>query len=277
MKFRLKLIIICLVLLTSLVGCSTSVKVDNKEVIRVGMDLKFPPFSYIGDDGNPQGLEPIIAKAFGEYLGKEVEIVDTDFSLLIPALETGDVDILIADMSKTEERALKADFSKPYRYTQSLALVNKEYYEKMKINDQMSPEQFFHLKDSKFIGLAGTFGVIVPVSYGASVIEITEIGSGIQEVINGTATALVASNEVVGFQVNNPKTTIVHPIGNVTDSSFVVALGNEELLNAANEFIDTMYQEGGFYDSIKQEWDPIIAEFMQNEAYGLDYIINAPN
>ena len=179
-----------------LVGCSNE-KENKKDVIRVGIDLKFPPFSYIGDDGNPEGLEPIIAKAFGEYLGKKVEIVDTDFSLLIPALETGDVDILIADMAKTEERALKADFSKPYRYTQSLALVNKEYYEKMKINDQMTPEEFFRLEGSKFIGLAGTFGVIVPVSYGANVTEVTEIGSGIQEVINNSAIALIASNEVI--------------------------------------------------------------------------------
>ncbi len=261
------------VLTLGLVGCANQ---SEEDVLRVGMDLKFPPFSYIGDDGKAEGLEPLIAEAFGDYLGKEVEIVDTDFSLLIPALETGDVDILIADMARTDERAQKADFSDPYRYTQSLALVNREYAESMGITDDMAPEEFFHLDGSKFIGLAGTFGVLVPQSYGAEVTEVTEIGSGIFEVTDGSATALVASNEVVGFQAANPSTTVVHPIGNTSSSNFVVALGDEELLNSANDFIATMYEDGGFYDQIREEYDPIVAEFMGDDSYGLDYIIYPP-
>ena len=77
----------------------------------------------------------------------KVEIVDTDFGLLIPALETGDVDILIADMSKTDERALKADFSDPYRYSQTLALVNKDFAAKNNITNDMTPYEFFHIAD----------------------------------------------------------------------------------------------------------------------------------
>ncbi len=261
------------ILAFGLAGCSSQ---SGDEVLRVGMDLQFPPFSYIGDDGTAEGLEPLIAEAFGDYLGVEVEIVDTDFSLLIPALETGDVDILIADMSYTDERARKADFSDPYRYTQSLALVNRDYYDAMGISDEMPPEEFFHLDNSSFIGLSGTFGVLVPQSYGAEVTEVTEIASGILEVTGGTATALVASNEVVGFQAANPTTTVVHPIGNTSASSFVVASGDEAMLEAANAFIATMYQEGGFYDQIREEYDPIVAEFMGDDSYGLDYIINPP-
>ncbi len=270
---KLLSLILALALMFSIIGCGATKK-DN--TLRVGMDLKFPPFSYIGDSGEAEGFEPLIAKAFGEYLGMDVEIVDTDFSLLIPALETGDVDILIADMSYTEERAKKAAFSDPYRYTQSLALVNREYAETMDITDDMAPEEFFHLEGSKFIGLAGTFGVMVPHSYGAQVTEVTEIGSGILEVTNGTATALVASNEVVSFQAANPTTTVVHPIGNTTSSNFVVALGNEEMLESANKFIASMYDDGGFYDQIREEYDPIVAEFMGDDTYGLDYIIYPP-
>ncbi len=266
-------LIIAVTLIATITGCGAT-KAAN--TLRVGMDLKFPPFSYLGDDGKAAGLEPEIAKAFGEYLGREVEIVDTDFSLLIPALETGDVDILIADMSYTEERAKKVAFSDPYRYTQSLALVNREYADTMGITDTMPPEEFFHLEGSKFIGLAGTFGVVVPQSYGAEVTEVTAIGSGILEVTGGTATALVASNEVVSFQAANPTTTVVHPIGNTSASCFVVPLGDEELQNTANDFIASMYEDGGFYDQIQEEFDPIVAEFMGNASYGLDYIIYPP-
>ncbi len=275
MKQTITALLCAAVLSFSLASCSTPQA--QEDVLRVGMDLKFPPFSYIGDTGQAEGLEPLIAQAFGDYLGMEVEIVDTDFSLLIPALETGDVDILIADMSYTDERGRKAEFSDPYRYTQSLALVNRDYYAAMGITDDMAPEEFFHLDGSKFIGLAGTFGVLVPQSYGADVTEVTEIGSGILEVTSGTATALVASNEVVGFQAANATTTVVHPIGNTSASSFVVPLGDETLLQQANTFIATMYEDGGFYHQIRDQYDGIVADFMGDDRYGLDYIINPPN
>ncbi len=261
----------------SSMATSQSSEGSEGDVLRVGIDLKFPPFSYIGDDGEPMGLEPTIAYAFGEFLGREVEIVNTDFSLLIPALQTGDVDILIPDMSKTPERAENADFSEPYRYTQSLALVNKEYAEANGITDEMTAEEFFALPGQDFIGLSGTFGVLVPQEYGAEVEEVTEIGLGILEVSSGGATSLVASNEIHQFHAQNPDTTVVFSgIGNWSGSCFVVKKGDAEMLEKANEFIASMYEEGGLFDQIRAEYDAIIADFLQNDEYGLDYIIQPP-
>ncbi len=250
----------------------------TKEVLRVGIDLKFPPFSYIDDNGDPAGLEPLIAEAFADYMGMELEIVNTDFSLLIPALQTGDVDILIPDMAETEERAKNADFSDTYRYTQSLALVNKDFAEANNITDDMPPEEFFNLTGQSFIGLSGTFGVLVPQEYGAEVEEVTEIGLGILEVSNGQSTALVASNEVHQFHAENKETTIVYSnIGNWSGSSFVVAKGDTEMLEKSNEFIATMYEDGGLFDQIREEYDVIIAEFLQSDEFGLDYIVQKPD
>lgn len=273
MKKILSLAISFCMLLLLLVGCGTDS--DRKDVLRVGMDLKFPPFSYIGDDGKPAGFEPTIAKAFADYLGKDVEIVDTDFSMLIPALDTGDVDILIADMSETDERAEKADFSDPYRYTYTLALVNKDFAQKNNITDDMSEQDFFAIKDARFVGLSGTKGVYYPQKYGINVTEVTEIGTGLTEVSNGTSDILVASNEVHGFHAADKEHTIVYSgINNQSASSFVVKKGNADLLNKSDEFIKTMYEDGGLYDRIRAEYDPIIANFLQNDELGLDYIVN---
>lgn len=259
--------------LSSLIGCGTTDETEN--VLRVGMDLSFAPFSYLDDDGNIAGFEPQIAEAFGEYLGMEVEIVNTDFSMLIPALETGDVDILIADMAKTDERAEKADFSDPYRYTYTLALVNKEYAEAYHITDEMSEEEFFAIDGIRFVGLTGTKGVYYPQKYGITVTEVSEIGTGLMEVSNGTSDVLIASNEVHGFYAADPNNTIVYSGIEAQDAScFVVSKGNEELLESANAFIATMYEDGGLYEQMAKEWDSIIAEFLQNEELGLDYIIS---
>ncbi|MFI3237330.1 MAG: transporter substrate-binding domain-containing protein [Lachnospiraceae bacterium] len=266
------------VLLTGLVGCTSTGAANSTEedVLRVGMDLSFAPFSYLDDNGEVAGFEPQIAEAFGEYLGVEVEIVNTDFSMLIPALETGDVDILIADMSKTEERAEKADFSDAYRYTYTLALVNSDYAQEHGITDDMSEEEFFAIEDISFIGLTGTKGVYYPQNYGLTVTEVPEIGTGLMEVSNGSSDVLIASNEVHGFHAADPNNTIVYSgIQAQEGSCFVVKKGNTELLDDANEFIATMYEEGGLYDQMAEEWDPIIAEFLQSDALGLDYIVTA--
>ncbi len=267
---------LCTLTLTSCASSETTT--TNTEVLRVGIDLKFPPFSYLDDDGNAAGFEPLIAEAFGEYLGMEVEIVNTDFSMLIAALDTGDVDILIADMSETEERAQKADFSDPYRYTYTLALLNKDFADEYQITDDMPEAEFFAIADAKFVGLSGTKGVYYPQNYGITVTEVTEIGTGLMEVSNGMADVLIASNEVHGFYAAYPDSTVVYSGIQAQDaSSFAVKKGNTELLEQANAFIATMYEEGGLYDQISEEYDPIIAEFLQNDSLGLDYIVNPAN
>lgn len=277
MKKQIAVALVALMLLGLCMGCATTDKTEKGDVLRVGMDLTFPPFSDLDAKGNPIGLEPTIAYAFGAYLGKEVEIVDTDFSMLIPALETGDVDILIADMSMTEERAQKADFSDCYRYTYTLALVNQEFATANNITDDMPEAEFFNLPGNDFIGLAGTMGVLVPQGFGVPVQEVTEIGTGIMEVKQGTAKSLVASNEVHAFQAANQEDTMVYSgITQYTGSSFVVAKGDDEMLELANQFIATMYEDGGLYDQIDEEYDQVIAEFLQNEDLGFEYIIYPP-
>ena len=91
--------------------------------LKVAMDLKFPPFTEMDENGNPKGIEVDIAKAFGDYLGREVEIINTDFSMLIPALEMGEADIIICDMTVNEERKEVVDFSEPYLYGRTLAFL----------------------------------------------------------------------------------------------------------------------------------------------------------
>lgn len=252
----------------------SQVEEADSDVLRVGMDLKFPPFSYLDDEGNPAGLEPAISYAFGEYLGVPVEIVNTDFSMLIPALETGDVDILIADMAATEARAEKVDFSDPYRYTYTLGLVNKDFATEHNVTDEMSEDEFFALEGAKFIGLSGTKGVYYPQAAGVEVVEVTEIGTGLTEVSMGMSDILIASNEVHGFHAADPDNTVVYSGILAQDgSNFATRKGDSELMEKANEFIASMYEEDGFYQELAEEFDPIIAEFFQNDALGLDYIV----
>lgn len=281
MKKILAMLLVGIMMAAALTACSgkteTNVSENSTDVLRVGIDLKYYPFMYLDDNGNPTGFEVDISNAFGEYLGKKVEIVNTDFSMLIPALDTGDVDIVISDMSSNEERKQKVDFSDPYRYGRTLALVNKDFAEEHGITGDMSEEEFFGIEGTRYIGLAGTISVSVPQRYGKEVTEVTEIASGIMEVTKGTSDVLIGANTIRGDHAANPDTTIIYEgISDYTESCFAVKKGNEELLAKANDFIASMYEDGGFYDQAGTKYDQAIGEYLKDDSLGLDYIIYPP-
>ncbi len=266
-------IMVVSLLMMTVIGCGSSDE-SSEDVLRVGIDLKFYPFMYLDEEGVPTGFEVDIANAFGEYIGREVEIVNTDFAMLIPALDTGDVDIIISDMSAKPDRMEKADFSEPYRYGRTLVLVNKEFASENNINSEMSEEDFFAIPDITFAGLSGTIASSVPREHGVEVNEFTEIATALMEVTTGKADALVGANTVWGDHAANKETTIVYDgISEVSGSSFAVKKGDTELLDKANAFIESMYEEGGFYDVAGTKYDEGIGEFLQNDELGLEYII----
>lgn len=276
-----KLSIILLVLiftLTALVGCgSETTTINEKETLKVGMDLKYPPFSSMDEDGNPEGLEVDTAYALGEYLGMDIEIINTDFSMLIPALETGEIDIVIGEMTIKEERKEKVDFSDPYLYGRTLALVNKDYAEKNSITDNMSVEEFFAIDGGRYVGIAGTISVSVPQKYDVEVSEATEIASALMEINNGNSDVLVGENSVIGLHYSYPDTTILYSgIKDYTEIGMAVKKGNSNLLEKVNLFIASMYETDGFYENIKSKYDSAIGEYLKDDSLGLDYLTTLP-
>jgi len=91
----------------------------------IGMNTPFPPFEY-QQGGEIVGFDVDLANAIGEKLDRKVVIKDfSDFSALIPAVETGAVDIVISGVTITSERDEAVDFSEPY-YTASQAVLTIE-------------------------------------------------------------------------------------------------------------------------------------------------------
>src|SRR3954463_2381326 len=106
---------------TLAVGCSS--KPGDK--LRVGMELAYPPFEMTDEKGEPKGVSVDLARELGKFLGKEVQIQNTAFDGLIPALKTGKIDLIISSMTATPERAQSIDFSEPYVKTGLCLLLNK--------------------------------------------------------------------------------------------------------------------------------------------------------
>lgn len=78
-----------------------------------GTNAEFPPFEYLGDDGQPDGFDVALVKAIGEKMGMEIEIQNMEFASLIAAIGSK-IDGAIAGMTITEERKAAVDFSDAY-------------------------------------------------------------------------------------------------------------------------------------------------------------------
>ena len=82
--------------------------------IKIGVFSDKNPFGYVDENGKYQGYDVYFARRIAEDLGVEVEFVSTEAANRVEALQTGKVDIILANFTVTEERAQQVDFALPY-------------------------------------------------------------------------------------------------------------------------------------------------------------------
>lgn len=121
MKKLIATLLAAVLCLSAFTACgSDSASGDN--VLTVGTNAEFPPFEYLGSDGEPDGFDIALIKAVGEKLGMEVEVQNLEFAALVAAIGTK-VDVAIAGMTITDERKEAVDFSEPYYEAVQYVLV----------------------------------------------------------------------------------------------------------------------------------------------------------
>jgi ABC-type amino acid transport substrate-binding protein len=122
MKFGIfTLFIIFLISCQSSHNQSASETNDQKPTLIMGTSADYPPFEF-RKDGKVAGLDIDIAQEIAKQLGYTLKIQDTEFSSLIPSLQSGKVDFVMSGMSATEERKKNVLFSTTY-YNNSFAFM----------------------------------------------------------------------------------------------------------------------------------------------------------
>lgn len=118
---------------------STAAKSSLEDgVLTVAMECAYAPYNWTqADDSNgavpikdsnnyANGYDVIIAKKLAEELGVELEIVKSDWDSLIPAVQSGTVDCVIAGQSITADRMQQVDFTEPYFYATIVTLTKSD-------------------------------------------------------------------------------------------------------------------------------------------------------
>jgi polar amino acid transport system substrate-binding protein len=252
-----------------LAGCGPA------DPLRVGMDLRYPPFETVTNDNEPEGISVDVAKALGDYLGRPTEIVNTNFGGLIPSLQSGEIDIVIASMSITAARQEVVDFTDPYFYFKIITLVNQDFATENELTVDSTKEELLALEDAKFAGIASQVSATIPASYGKTVTEFVDLPTAIEAVSQGDADILLmsASPVVNGYKANRETTMVVWDPWVASPIGMAVNKGNTELLASANAFIDTFNDEDGVYAQLRDNWDAVI--LAQLERFGIDFYITA--
>ena len=107
-------------------------------VLTVAMECAYAPYNWSQpDDSNgavkikdsneyANGYDVMMAKKICEANGWQLEVVRLDWDSLVPAVQTGSVDCVIAGQSMTEDRMKQVDFAGPYLYATIVCLTKKD-------------------------------------------------------------------------------------------------------------------------------------------------------
>lgn len=210
--------------------------------LRVGTEPGYPPFEMKAKDGSVIGYDIEIVKGFAAKHGLQLAIEEAEFDGLIPALQTGKVDLVISGMTIKPERAEIVDFSQPYYRVGQVILLRKE------LAGQIHGAA--DLNDSKWkiavqTATTGQFaaGEHMPKA------QLLSYSSGIEAanaVRSGDADAMVFDDALIRiFAAENPDrvTALLEPFTR-EDLGLAMKKGNTALREAVNVYLDEIASSG---------------------------------
>ena len=225
-------------------GLVDSIKAKGKLV--VGTEAQYAPYEFKDLDANFAGCDMWLAQQIADKLGVELEIVDMAFDGIIPAVQSGQVDLGIAAFTKTPERAEVIDFSDLYETSAQLLIVKagnadvystKEALAGQKVGAQKGTIQSqliqSALPDSELFELEKYPALALEVQNGniAGLVVDQAVGEALVSTSNGAL-------EVSSFAFTAEEASF--------GKAVVAAKGNEDLLAIVNEVVNAVTADGSY-------------------------------
>ena len=243
MKKKIFTLVLAMILVVScLAGCGS-----QGGTLTVGTNAAFPPFEYIGDDGNPDGFDVALIKAIGEKMGMKVVIQDMEFDSLVSSIG-GKIDVAIAGMTVTEERKATVDFSDSYYEAVQSVIVPKG-------STIATAEDLKNLKIGVQLGTTGEF--IADEIEGASVSAYNKAVDAVNDLNNGRVDCVIVDKnpaEVFGAQFSDNVDVIDGSAFDFEPEYYAIALpkGNEDLAAKINNALNELKADGTYDALVKQ-------------------------
>ncbi len=229
--------IMAVVLVIAVLGAFASCGQKTKGTLVMGTSPAFPPYEFVGDDGSVTGIDAEIAKAVCEKIGYDLEIKDMEFNSLIPAVQGGSIDFVLAGLTKTAEREEKVNFSTTYAKGVQVIIVSE--------NSKIASAD--DLKGHKIGVQSGTTGdVYCTNDYGQENVKQFPNGSlAVQALKNGQVDCIVIDNEPAkNFVAVNEGLKILDTEYIQEDYAAAFSKENTELLDSFNSALAELQADG---------------------------------
>ena len=231
------------------------IKADG--TINIGVFSDKNPFGYVDENGDYQGYDVYFAERIGQDLGVNINYVSTEAASRVEYLETGKVDIVLANFTVTAERAEKVDFALPYMNV-ALGVVSPES------NVITSLDQIG--ADDQVIVISGTTAeTYLEENYpDIKLQKFDTYATAKTSFENGTGVAWANDNtEVIAYALENEGYVVGIPeLGSQDTIAPAVSKGNDTLLSWLNDEIKTLGNENFFHADY---------EATLLDTYGADY------
>lgn len=237
-----------LLLATALIAATAGVA--SAQTVRLGTEGAYPPFNFIDDSGQVAGFEREMGDEMCKRAGLTCEWVTNDWDSIIPNLQSGNYDVIIAGMSITEEREEIIDFSANYFPPAASAYVGASADADIAggvVSAQVGTIQAGYIAES-----------------GATLLEFATPDETIAAVRNGEAVAVFADKDYLRPYVEQSNGELMF-VGEDIALGGGVGLGfrdsDDELRAKFDAAIESMKADGTLNAAIEKHFGPEVAKF----------------
>lgn len=215
--------------------------------INIGVFSDKNPFGYVDENGDYKGYDIYFAKKLAKDLGVEPRFISTEAASRVEFLQTGKVDIILANFTVTEERKQEVDFALPYMNV-ALGVISKDSHVIKSLDDLKNGQEVIVISGTTAENyLTKNYPEIKLQKYDAYAAAKTALENG-----NGVAWAN-DNTEVIAFALQNPGYTVgISELGNKDTIAPAIKKGNETLLTWVNQEIEKLGKENFFYEDYKE-------------------------
>ena len=254
---RTALFAVLLFVLLSMSACKKASggleRVQAAGVLRVATDPSFPPFEFVGETGEIEGLDVDLARAVADHLGVQAHFVTTGYDALYDALTAGRADVIVS--------ALYPDLARSQAFLFSPAYFNAGY--RLVVSENAAVSGLEDLAGRRVACVFGTTGhmeimrlteslasppTVLTVDEPITLTQLLHVGEA-DAVVTDHVSALVAAGEDPTLRILDPP---------VTDEPYVIAVRKEDasLSRAINTALDSLAEDGTLHELIRRWMDP---------------------
>lgn len=235
-KKTLALVLVAVFVLAAFAGCGA--KEETKKLV-MATNASFPPYEYI-EGGEIVGIDAEIAEKIAEKLGRELEIIDTEFGSIVGGVQTGKFDIGMAGMTVNEERLQSVNFSESYAIgVQSIIVKADSAYKTLDdLLDDTAAKIGVQQDTTGDIYSTDDFGEDRVVRYKTG-------NDAVQALVSGKVSAVIIDNEPAkSYVAANEGLTIQDSPYTEENYAIAIAKENTELLDQINAALAELTADG---------------------------------